>query len=267
MQSPVYTVWFGLDRSLGHKILHRSFINVTAKIVAHNQFMNAVDRVDQNQTIACERWEKQLSMTILGFVLDMAVLNATFIYESLHKPETRLEVSSTAEVKGITAEHLVKELQQEREARRNHVRRTHEVPVWTDKQASTRSTLVNHILVSSNSTLSKPCYFCKLQPASEEEIGRMANIQYLECEAPFHPMCLVVYHRPKVFKRARPDIYTIFQDVYEREKGRGTRKRKLKHPLTFVFRFFPIKIIALRPQQWNRSCSSMNELSRVRQYQ
>lgn len=75
-----------MGRWTEESVAGKTYFNVPAIIVAYNIFMNAVDVMDQlranNMT---RRREKRLSMSMFGFVVDLAVHNAFAVQQQLIK--------------------------------------------------------------------------------------------------------------------------------------------------------------------------------------
>ncbi|GMF68114.1 unnamed protein product [Phytophthora fragariaefolia] len=70
-----------LRRWTGEQMVHRKTVEVPAMIVAYNLFMNGVDRVDQlRSTNPIRRKEKRLSMSILTWALDLALVNSFALF-------------------------------------------------------------------------------------------------------------------------------------------------------------------------------------------
>uniref|UniRef100_H3GEE4 PiggyBac transposable element-derived protein domain-containing protein n=1 Tax=Phytophthora ramorum TaxID=164328 RepID=H3GEE4_PHYRM len=66
-----------LRRWTADRVMHRQTFRVPSMVVAYNLFMNGVDRVGQlRSTNPIRRKEKRLSMSILTWALDLALINA-----------------------------------------------------------------------------------------------------------------------------------------------------------------------------------------------
>ena len=89
-----------IRRWTGTEILHRSTFQVPAPIVAYNQYMNSVDRMDQRRAVnPTRRREKRLHMSIFTYLLDLAVHNAYAIYvesDFLQEPQQEQQMSAEA---------------------------------------------------------------------------------------------------------------------------------------------------------------------------
>jgi hypothetical protein len=73
-----------ISRWTGIEMLHRTDFFVPAPIVAYNMFMNGVDRMDQRRaTLATQRKEQRIQMTLFTFILDLAVKQGFAIYQKL----------------------------------------------------------------------------------------------------------------------------------------------------------------------------------------
>jgi hypothetical protein len=73
-----------ISRWTGVENLHRTEFYVAAPIVAYNMFMNGVDRMDQYRaTLATQRREKRLHMTIFTYILDLAITQAYAVYQKV----------------------------------------------------------------------------------------------------------------------------------------------------------------------------------------
>ncbi|POM75332.1 LOW QUALITY PROTEIN: Hypothetical protein PHPALM_7578 [Phytophthora palmivora] len=73
-----------LQRWTGDQVMHRKTFQVPAMIVAYNLFMNGVDRVDQlRSTNPIRRKERHLSISILTWALDLALINAFSLFRKV----------------------------------------------------------------------------------------------------------------------------------------------------------------------------------------
>ncbi|KAK1938774.1 hypothetical protein P3T76_008849 [Phytophthora citrophthora] len=73
-----------LSRWTGDHILHRQTFQVPTSIVAYNLLMNSVDRVDQlRSTNPIRRKEKRLSMSILTWTIDLALINVFALFQKI----------------------------------------------------------------------------------------------------------------------------------------------------------------------------------------
>ena len=73
-----------LSRWVGGEVLNRTDFEVPAIIVAYNNYMNSVDRMDQiRATNPNKRREKRLHMSIWTYVLDLAALQAFALFEHM----------------------------------------------------------------------------------------------------------------------------------------------------------------------------------------
>jgi len=73
-----------VSRWTGTEVLHRTDFWVAAPIVAYNMFMNGVDRMDQYRaTLATQRKEQRVHMTLFTYILDLCVTQAYAIYRKM----------------------------------------------------------------------------------------------------------------------------------------------------------------------------------------
>jgi len=73
-----------ISRWTGTEVLHWTDFFVPAPIVAYNMFMNGVHHMDQRRaTLATQRKEQRIQMTIFTFILDLAVTQGFAIYQKL----------------------------------------------------------------------------------------------------------------------------------------------------------------------------------------
>lgn len=76
-----------LRRWTGEQVLHRQTFQVPAAVVAYNLFMNGVDRVDPlRSTNPIRGKEKRLSMSILTWAIDLALINAFALFQKVAGP-------------------------------------------------------------------------------------------------------------------------------------------------------------------------------------
>ena len=65
-------------------MLHHTVLLVSAIIAAYNKYMYAVDRMDQIQSTApTHHFEKDLPMTLLTLILDLAMNNSGAVKQKL----------------------------------------------------------------------------------------------------------------------------------------------------------------------------------------
>jgi hypothetical protein len=68
----------------GTEVLKRTDFLVAAPIVAYNMFMNGVDRMDQyRSTLATQRKEMRLQMTLFTYLLDLAISQAFALHQNM----------------------------------------------------------------------------------------------------------------------------------------------------------------------------------------
>jgi len=77
-----------ISRWTGTENLNRTDFFVAAPIVAYNMFMNGVDRMDQyRSTLATQRKERRLQMTIFTYLLDLAIGQAFALCQKMASQE------------------------------------------------------------------------------------------------------------------------------------------------------------------------------------
>jgi hypothetical protein len=73
-----------ISRWTGAEVLHRTDFMVAAPVVAYNMFMNGVDRMDQYRaTLATQRKEISVHMTIFTFIMDLCITQAFALYRKM----------------------------------------------------------------------------------------------------------------------------------------------------------------------------------------
>jgi hypothetical protein len=99
--------------------MHCKDLLVAAPIVAYNMFMNGIDRMDQyRSTLATQRKEKRLHMTIFTFLMDLGISQAFAVYQKIADERNESTQHNFFEFKRKVCESLIKELQENPEGRR-----------------------------------------------------------------------------------------------------------------------------------------------------
>lgn len=105
---------------------------------------------------------------------------------------------------------------------------------------TTESELSSHVLITTDTSTSKPCYFCKLCCTQDGDSSGASKYTCYECRVAFHPECFFYYHRSEYYRETRPDIFSLAQEALKREKRKGTRRRLHKDPAQLTDASVPI---------------------------
>ncbi|RLN74357.1 hypothetical protein BBJ28_00008624 [Nothophytophthora sp. Chile5] len=182
-----------LRRWVDGDMMHRSTFNVPAVIVAYNQAMNAVDRVDQlRSTNPTRRKEKRLTMSLFTWLLDLAVINAFALLREVNYEHWRN--LTLREFKRRIAEEMTASELRAREDKRRRERSKRKQPICEVVGAD--SSL--HIITPNSRLHSKGklrCYLCSIRG-----LGKKALYGCTQCNRGFHIECFSVFHFRHAFR-------------------------------------------------------------------
>ncbi|GMF49481.1 unnamed protein product [Phytophthora fragariaefolia] len=175
-----------LRRWTGDQVMHRKTIHVPAIIVAYNLFMNAVDRVDQlRRTNLIRRKERRLSMSILTWALDLALINAFSLFRKVAcNATTRVTLHA---FKRRVAEKLTSV----QRSRRQKQRRQEAAPNQPIEDVVGADDSLHAITPNSkrHSQGKFTCYLCSLRGFSTKALYGCTG-----CHRGFHVVCFSAFH-------------------------------------------------------------------------
>jgi len=203
-----------ISRWTGSEVLHRTDFYVAAPIVAYNMFMNGVDRMDQYRaTLATQRKEKRIYMTIFTFVLDLSISQGYAIYQKAMSSQNR-GMHPYFEFKRRICQSLIKPWNMSK------VSPSTARPSETDRVTIASSLGViseSHMLVENlprNTNPNKPqdldCFLCR-------RMGREVKTIYscIQCRKGFHVNCFAAFHYRGQMSRRHTALLDVVFDTDE----------------------------------------------------
>ncbi|OWZ04679.1 hypothetical protein PHMEG_00023377 [Phytophthora megakarya] len=212
---------------LCEEVLHRRRFQVPAIIVAYNLFMNGVDRVDQlRSTNPIRRKEKRLSMSILTWAIDLALINAFSLFKKVAgSAATRVTLR---EFKRRVAEKLTAVQRSRMDKERRHQPATdqplHEV-VGADSSL--------HALTPNSkqhSTGKLTCYLCSLRGFSKKALFSCTG-----CHRGFHMPCFAAFHYRDALSSSCPNARSALDAVCAAASGDPLAQTRLKKNKTITY--------------------------------
>ena len=168
-----------LKRWTGSETLHRTTFLVPAIIVAYNMYMNSVDRADQKRsTNPTKRREKRLHMSMFTYILDMAVLQAHNVFQTL-KPDNNV---SLVQFKRSLCEAFVNDHRKRKNGPDDGSNR-----IVLEEVLGSNSH--PHMLIENKNKKDINCYFCLLRGKKRKTIYGC-----VKCGKGFHVNCYTAYH-------------------------------------------------------------------------
>ncbi|KAK1938850.1 hypothetical protein P3T76_008925 [Phytophthora citrophthora] len=158
-----------LRRWTGDQVMHRKTFQAPATVVAYNIFMNGVDRVDQlRSTNPIRRKEKRLSMSLLTWALDLALINALALFKKV--AGSAVERVTLREFKQRVAEKLtaVQRTRREKERCRRQPQPNEPLEDLVGADPSLHAITPNSKKHSSGKLA---CYLCTLRGFSKKKSG------------------------------------------------------------------------------------------------
>lgn len=171
-----------LERWTGGEYLNQSVVKVPSPIAAYNQYMNAVDRMDQKRsTNSTKRKEAKLSTTMFTYFLGLAALQAYSIYEHLQSSN----VMNFAEFKRCLCESLVAghRLKGKAASESTTIARAPAAVAGAD------TSNYGHMLIQNIRKADIHCLFCM-----HRGIKRKSIYGCVACKKGFHVRCYTAYH-------------------------------------------------------------------------
>ena len=202
-----------ISRWTGEQNLHHKDFLVAAPIVAYNMFMNGVDRMDQyRSTLATERKEKRVQMTLFTFILDLAVSQGYAIYQKVCDDRNLKKRDDFFEFKRRLCESLVQGMQQSTSGRRRGRPCRNENVTITNTLGSIEEA---HMLVQNIPRAKKPshiqdvdCFLCR-------KMGKELKTIYscMQCGKGFHVNCFTAFHYRGALSSSRQARLNLLLDA------------------------------------------------------
>lgn len=201
-----------ISRWTGTEMLHRTDFLVAAPIVAYNMFMNGVDRMDQyRSTLATQRKEKRLVMTVFTFLLDLAVSQAYAIYQKV--AEDKGESKKTFfEFKRQLCDSMTKPLREASLSTKG--RPTRDTAATATIEGTLGSIEESHMLVQNLRRAKNPkqiqdvdCFLCR-------KLGYELKTVYscTQCGKGFHVNCFTAFHYRGALSTSRQALLNVAYD-------------------------------------------------------
>jgi len=213
------------------EVLKRSSFLVPSPIIAYNQYMNGVDRMDQlRSTNITSRREKRLYMTMFTMVLDLAIHQAYSIYISSVPNETRRKHNSLTTFKQqVALSLLLPEMNKSQSAVSIFENPVQILPSEGPTSRGINETLGGiskiHMLLrnkgtkkNNSSAQDDPCYLCKLRGFISKTIYGCPL-----CKVGFHVECFTAFHYKDALKG---NIRALMDMIKSSEMSDNRRNRK-----------------------------------------
>ena len=216
----------------------RSMFEVAAPIVGYNKYMNGVDRLDHNRSNnMLSRRACRLSISLFGFVIDMAIYNGFAVYKHLRTLGENSKVMETMvfpEFKRKVCIQLIKneyngraELEEQRKEKRL---REEQALLSSGKKARLSTdhdelrchqiapTIKSGGKTSRHKRLS--CHLCHLayvyrRNKSLTERNDRVSWACVQCKVGFHVTCFNVWHHTESLKEKNAMLHDFVQEMKE----------------------------------------------------
>lgn len=212
-----------LQRWTGDESLQRTTLLVPAVIVAYNLFMNSVDRFDQlRSTEATMRKERRVTMSILSFVLDAAIINSHALLHAISNPGEGIidaMIMKRRIIQQLVMVHV--EYKQTRASLSTALQGNQ-----SDIIDVTESSKVQHLLLETNGRKSVHCLLCSLLPVQGR--GRYTMYSCTKCERGFHVNCFTFFHNAENLRNYRPAVHNAILRAKAQLSSRNHRNRTNK---------------------------------------
>lgn len=216
-----------LRRWTGEQVMHRKTFQVPAVIVAYNLFMNGVDRVDQlRSTNPIRRKEKRLSMSILTWALDLALINAFALFKKV--AGVAAQRVTLREFKRRVADKLttVQQARQEKERRRESVPGKPILDV-VGADDSIHAITPNSTQFSAGKLT---CYLCSLRGFTKK-----ARFGCTGCHRGFHVPCFSAFHYRDALSSTSLTVRSALDAVCAAASGGAVTHTRLKKNKTITY--------------------------------
>ena len=236
------------DRSYGA----RSVFEVAAPILGYNKYMNGVDRMDQYRSNnMLSRRDCRLSISLFGFVVDMAIYNGFAVYKHLRTLGDNTKVMESLvfpEFKRKVCIQLIKHehnARAELEEQRTEKRKREEEAVTSSGKKARHSTdpedLRCHQIAPTIKCGGKTprhkrlsCHLCQLAYLQRRNVSlteRNDKVDWAcaQCKVGFHVTCFNAWHHPDSLKENNVKLYDFVQEIKESQtSGKKHRCRQNK---------------------------------------
>ncbi|KAG6943184.1 hypothetical protein JG688_00017736 [Phytophthora aleatoria] len=216
-----------LRRWTGDRVMHRKTFQVSAMIVAYNLFMNGVDRVDQlRSTNPIRRKEKRLSISILTWALDLALINAFSLLNKVTGPAAKKV--KLREFKQHVAEQLtsVQRARMEKERRRQSVS-SQPIDAVVGADDSVHAIPPNSKQHSNGKLV---CYLCTLRGFCKKALYGCTG-----CQREFHVACFTAFHYHDALSSTSLTIRSALDAVCAAASGDPIAHTRLKKNKTITY--------------------------------
>ena len=179
--------------------VYRSTFVVPAVIVAYNQYMNGVDRVDQRvSTNATSRKEPRLHMSVLTYFMDLATNNAFSIFQEVdcNEEDRKGKYGTYFDFKRRLCAGLIAPYLKEKDDKNRRKRKKLSTPSEDSNDDGERrvdymlgSNGHHHMLVENVNRKETTCYMCSMRGIHKKSIYGCTG-----CRKGFHVNCFTAYH-------------------------------------------------------------------------
>jgi len=193
------------QRWLGNESFHRTTIKVPSFVAIYNNFMGAVDRMDQVRAMnPTKRAEKRVSLSIFTWFLDLCINNAFAMRTELRNRNENVDAISFREFKWNIVKNLVGSTGGNAVGNMNDQEEQHGN---------------NHVILDSNGHKLR-CLLCSARGMEKRVLQGC-----LGCQRGFHSNCFTIYHRPDLFKN-EPEI----QEAVQKAKHLLSSRKNINRP-------------------------------------
>ena len=175
-----------LNRWIGGEVMNRTEFHVPSIIVAYNNYMNGVDRMDQMRaTNPIKRREKRLYMSVWTYFLDLATHQAFALYKVIREDDDM----NLKEFKRAICEDLVTPYKELDSSTRKRHRTKEHYHINMHVEDMLGSNTHDHMLIENKDKNDIHCYFCLMRGIKKKTIYGCVT-----CAKGFHVNCFTAYH-------------------------------------------------------------------------